>query len=259
MQKPFAERSPLLFALLLWVGVMALYLLLGGFAQALSLPLVSQLLLTTVPVTLLGLMVLLRLGWAGEVGLTRLPPGRTWWLFLFPLLAALRPALDGFGGVAGLEQVGLIAAVALLTGFAEELIYRGLLLRALLPLGRWTAALSLALLFGLLHLLSLTAGVSPVAAGVQALSGAAVGLLFGALWIRGRSLWPLVGLHALRNFTDMAAHGLMGPAQPALLAEAVTLVILAAHGLWVLRTTPDEADAAYPRQVVPSAVRDRGM
>lgn len=89
----------------------------------------------------------------------------------------------------------LILAVVVITPVAEELFFRGFLLQGLWrSFGSRVAVVVSALLFGLSHFggASLTA-VIPVAGGT------AIGLVFGAMFVRTRNLGVTVVAHALVN------------------------------------------------------------
>lgn len=79
--------------------------------------------------------------------------------------------------------------VSLTAGFCEELLFRGFLIWVLQPLvGPWLAALLSALLFGAAHAYQGPAGV--VRTGL-------FGLVFTAIVLLTRSLWPAIVLHAV--------------------------------------------------------------
>jgi uncharacterized protein len=77
----------------------------------------------------------------------------------------------------------LVLAVALSAGFAEEIFFRGIL-------QKWIGVWGQALVFGLMH----------IANGWMALLvTGSIGLLFGYLVKRGRSLWVVIVAHAFYN------------------------------------------------------------
>jgi len=79
--------------------------------------------------------------------------------------------------------------VSLTAGFCEELLFRGFLIWVLQPLvGLWLAALLSALLFGAAHAYQGLAGI--VRTGL-------LGLVFTAIVLMTRSLWPAIVLHAV--------------------------------------------------------------
>jgi membrane protease YdiL (CAAX protease family) len=93
----------------------------------------------------------------------------------------------------------------LLTGFGEELLFRGFLLTlmvAMLPSRyRWWAVVASALVFALWHLPSLVASGREGAQLLLRLAlPAASGLIFGAVYLWSRNLWFTAFLHGTTNY-----------------------------------------------------------
>ncbi|OLV19280.1 hypothetical protein BOO71_0003268 [Deinococcus marmoris] len=86
----------------------------------------------------------------------------------------------------------------LLVGFAEELMFRGILFEAfrtkLTPL---LTVLVTALLFASVHLINLIHGASLQGTGDQILNAFALGVMLGALRLRVASIYPLMLFHGL--------------------------------------------------------------
>ena len=125
-------------------------------------------------------------------------------------LACVVPALVGattlrWGGetVPRLLFVSLIHAFALApTGIAEELLLRGVPLKALSRGTHPVVAVTLTgLVFGALHL------TNPNASFVAALNVALVGAWFGAVAVRTGSLWMPFGLHVAWNYVEGVVFG----------------------------------------------------
>jgi membrane protease YdiL (CAAX protease family) len=119
------------------------------------------------------------------------------------LHAALRPA-NAF------DLLLSVAAIAVAPAFFEELLFRGVVLPALLRrLGAVAAVATSAALFGLIHLdvsfvlLGLTRHDLPTLLGAlyRVPFALAVGLGFGVLRVRSGSLWPSTLAHAFLNTT----------------------------------------------------------
>lgn len=90
---------------------------------------------------------------------------------------------------ANYQVVLAVFTTAVVPAFAEELLFRGLVLTNLLPYGRVTAILGSALLFGMMHQ---NAG--------QFLYATVAGLVLGYVYVRTRSIWCCVLLHFVNNF-----------------------------------------------------------
>ena len=93
-----------------------------------------------------------------------------------------------------------LASIALLPGFREELLFRGILFRWFEQFGgSWAALAITSALFGLAHIFNPNATwFSSIAIAVEA------GVLLGGAYMLTRSLWMAIGLHAAWNFTQGA-------------------------------------------------------
>lgn len=91
------------------------------------------------------------------------------------------------------QRLFLIVIAVVLAPLVEEYVYRYCLLEGLAPrLGDWKACLVVSLVFALGH------GELLAVPGLTVL-----GLIFGAVYLKTRSLWPSVLLHALWNATTL--------------------------------------------------------
>jgi CAAX protease family protein len=126
--------------------------------------------------------------------------------YRFGLLASLPMlAILPFGAPVRLDAAALVGSV-LLGPFAEEVLFRGFLLRQLHLWARWSAPVAIAtsaFAFGLAHLanVDMSAPNAVPLAAVEVAMTTGGGLLFGWIVVRWRSLWPAVGLHTFMNLT----------------------------------------------------------
>jgi membrane protease YdiL (CAAX protease family) len=142
-------------------------------------------------------------------------------LTLLPLLAGIKP-LDA-------STYGLLLAGYALTGFAEETMFRGVLVKLLERRSPLAIAAITAVLFGLAHLSNiLIRGNVPVIAA-QAIGAAAFGFGYAAIRQRTNTLVPLIVTHML---TDLFLQ--MGNL-PLIPVAVVQDVILFGAGLYLLR------------------------
>jgi hypothetical protein len=102
----------------------------------------------------------------------------------------------GDGGTSDLLRMAI--AVAILPGFMEELLFRGIMFRWIEELaGSWVALLLTSALFGLGHFYNPNAtAFSSFAIALEA------GVLLGGAYMLTRNLWLAIGLHAAWNFTQ---------------------------------------------------------
>lgn len=91
-----------------------------------------------------------------------------------------------------------------LTGFHEELLFRGLLLTRFNAIvrNRWLAVVICATLFGAVHAYQGTMGI---------MQTATIGLVLGIITTRTRSLWPAIIGHAVFNSMQLAMLPLLKP------------------------------------------------
>lgn len=98
----------------------------------------------------------------------------------------------------GETQWAYWSGIALMSGFAEEALVRGLLFRAVEKVaGSWIALGLSAAFFGVGHITNPnSSGFAAVAIALEA------GILLGAAYMLTRRLWLAVGLHTAWNFTQ---------------------------------------------------------
>ncbi|HEV2092485.1 MAG TPA: CPBP family intramembrane glutamic endopeptidase [Rubrobacter sp.] len=147
---------------------------------------------------LLAAALLLLTGLWREAGFNR-PIAKNLKLLWFPLFVG---ALTFSGGVfvAGFDALASTFLVVLVAVFAEELVFRGLLWRALAPGGPVGAMILTSLLAGVLALgRAATDGPWPEAVRITALTVCG-GFTYAALRWRTGSLWPVVFVHTAFAF-----------------------------------------------------------
>ena len=203
-----------------------------------------------------ALAILLALGlfaWAGwwrEAGFNLPYRPRNLRLLWFPLLVG---ALTLTGGVFVSGAASLIAAllIALVATVGEELLFRGVVWRALVPKGPVSAMVLTSLLSGILVFgRTATAGPWPEAVRLAALATCG-GFTFAALRWRTTSIWPAIVAHAtLALAADVAT---LGTTTYRLMMGLSTLGFVA-YGLFLLRNRDARADGGVTRPA-PARVR----
>jgi membrane protease YdiL (CAAX protease family) len=238
-QITFPHRHPYGAVALLFSTAIMIFLVSGTVVTLMELPAAS---LYIIAFTLLGIAcfsLLVKNRWWHEVGF-RLPfQRRLLWLFWLPFVPVVGNLLDGLR-VTDLRQTVLYFVMAVLSGFVEEVLFRGLMLRALLPTGIWRAALITAALFGGMHILNVLAISSLAYALLQVGYATAIGFCYAALVIRTGTIWPLILAHFLTNFAGFMAAGAAGTtgavAARELIFSAVYMVIFTVYGIYLLRS-----------------------
>jgi membrane protease YdiL (CAAX protease family) len=126
--------------------------------------------------------------------------------------AAFLAAVVGLVAALGFYQVETVQpwtavlaplAIAVMSGYTEEIMFRGVLLRIVEEsLGTWLALLISSLLFGVVHASNPGATVvSTMAIVLEA------GVLLGAVYVLTRRLWMAIGTHFAWNFTQAGIFG----------------------------------------------------
>jgi uncharacterized protein len=198
--------------------------------------------------TMLAIVLLAWTGWWREAGFDRPSQWRNLRLLLFPLLVC---ALTFSGGVFGTGPASLVSAfiIALIAALGEEIVFRGLLWRALVPAGPVRAVLLTSLLSGLL-VLGRDAGPWPEAVRLMALTLCG-GFTYGALRWRTTSIWPVILTHTVFAFALSIAT--LGTFTYPLMMLLSTLGFVA-YGLYLLRNPRVRADGGLTKPA-PSRVR----
>lgn len=231
---PFAQRHPYWFVALLEVVTIAVYLLVGTVAYFTQLSNNWIYGSASLILSLVAALILTKMGWWKAVGFRWPNQPRDLWYFALPLLPAVITLMVGVE-VTSLVLLAEFFVITLLIGFAEEAIFRGLMLNALKAHGFWRAAIITALLFGLSHALNGLAGKSMAETGAQIFYAVAFGFTFAALVLKQGILWPLVIVHFLIDFVSFLQRPdfTIAPAWNVLLVVALA-VIFTAYGLFVM-------------------------
>lgn len=187
-------------------------------------------------ITSLGVLVYCRLmlewvkrtGQTAEIGLV-LPhiKGTADIMVLLPLLVppVLNAALFGYS-LLPLSAVLLAFGVAV----AEEVFFRGFLLRFLARLGDVAAPLVGSLFFGLFHFINVFGGADPLYTALQAFFAFGTGLAFCGTRRSSGSLLPCIIAHFLINLTGAES---VLPQASAVWALSLCGGLMAVWGLWL--------------------------
>ncbi|PRY20113.1 membrane protease YdiL (CAAX protease family) [Aliiruegeria haliotis] len=161
------------------------------------------------------------LGWARQARLTSRPAWSGFWYVLVPTMitlvmfgAAVLIASQGEADFSALISSGLPQSILLLVlfvGVFEEVLFRGILLHGFeLRIGPVAALFASSFVFGISHYVNWINGQSLAATHPQVIHAGLSGILYGAIALRTRSVWPGVLLHALWDFVVTMNHALIG-------------------------------------------------
>ena len=230
----FAERHPYWFVAILEIVVIVVYLIAGTIAHFLKLSNLGLYGLANLGLTVILAVLLTGMGWWKAVGF-RSPDRRGDLLyFLVPFIPMFINFIPGVE-VTSFGYLLQVFAITLMVGFAEEGIFRGLMLNALKAQGLWQAAMITALLFGLTHALNALTRKSLAENLAQICYALAIGFAFAALVLRTRLLWPLVLAHWLIDFINfIQIPGFTYPAPWNVLITVSIAVVFTAYGVYVM-------------------------
>lgn len=238
-QTLFPERHPYRVAGLLFTAAIVTFLVSGAVVATMELPPESLYIIAFVLLGALCMSLLAKNRWWRAVGLRRPYERRLLWLFWLPFVPVIGNLLDGIS-VTDPVQIFLFFTMALLSAFVEEILFRGLILGALLPTGIWRAAAISAALFGGMHILNVLSISNPAYALLQVGYATAIGFAYAALVIRTGTLWPLILAHFLTNFAGFMAAGGAGATGPVAAREMVFaagyMAFFSVYGINVLRS-----------------------
>jgi membrane protease YdiL (CAAX protease family) len=196
----------------------------------------------------LVLFILSDLGWLRPNGLAVQTGTYPWLIVVLPFVygATVYPLL--FTGKLSLNLrdpvlSALVAANGFAAGLMEELVFRGLILYALLRhwgshrSGLVKSLVTSSLLFSVPHALNVFAGSEPIRVAAQLVWAVLLGIVFGMLVLAGGNIWPVAALHGVLNAL-VHVNGLGEGVKPTALSAvllAIAPVPLLAYGVLLLR------------------------
>ena len=196
--KNFIEKHPFWFSLGFTVVIMQIL----GFAvvvvgaRILRFPELPVRAAAQAATTIVPLILIWRIGWWEDVGLGSTT--QNIYALAIPLTLTFFPLLLFGTTTMTSQRVSIFFLAVLFTGISEEVVYRGLFIRAFLPRGKWQAVLIPAVIFGFAHIVnSLGGGMSLGDNLVQIANAFFYGLMLGAVRLRINNIWPLIVLHTL--------------------------------------------------------------
>ncbi len=225
------EKNKLTFALV-WI---AAYVLLASFADSISVSIGTAKVVTAPVLAALSALLYLwisRNGLKTEFGLCQLQGTLADYLWFSPLLLLLTVNLwNGVRMNAPPTETALYIISMLFVGFLEELIFRGLLFKAMCPDGIKSAFIVSSLTFGMGHIVNLLNGADLLPTLLQICYAAAIGFLFTLIFHKGKSLWPCILTHSM--FNALSAFGVEPDSSGRILTAAALCVIPTAFSLWL--------------------------
>ena len=246
--KKLYDKSELTFTLV-WIGI---YVVLGSLANPISDAIgihSSAHAIVNVVMAVVLLSFVLKNGLAERYGLRRpVYPARTF-LFYFPLIVLATVNL-WFGAVMNLPPAGLACYLISMcaVGILEELIFRGLLFRAMAENNLTAAVIVSSITFGLGHIVNLFNGRGEdlFSALATVITAIAIGFLFVMVFHRGGSLLPCIICHSLVDMTSAFANAAAFTPTVEIAIRAGEIVMIAVYLLIITKTTPKPVAPATP-------------
>jgi hypothetical protein len=234
----FITHHPYLGAIFFFLLFFLLNLIAGPVVFVLALAPLLMVTVADIIIAIAGILIVLRLSWFRKAGFATLGRRSDLVLYLLPAAIALLALSEGIA-TSEASMVLLFAVSSLVIALAEETFFRGLIMQALVPVGVRRAVIVSAVLFGFPHLFNAAGGVwDPLFTVADTFAAFGIGVTFAALLFRTGTIWPLIFIHALVNFTALLALGsIIVPAQ-SLLSLAITAAagaVLTIYGLYLVR------------------------
>ena len=149
-----------------------------------------------------------------------------WFLSCMNLLSGFQPDYP----VPGLFYAAVSMA---LVGFAEELIFRGFLFKAMLKDGNVKAAVIVSsVTFGMGHIINLFTGHELIATLIQVVFAVAMGFVFTLVFYKSGSLLPGILAHSFIDVTSVLASD-EGSQSMNLIVHIVVIVVSVAYSLYL--------------------------
>lgn len=234
----FYQKNALGFSLV----CIAAYVVLFSLSDSLSAAVHVEKLITA-PVALLLTLVLYgflkKNSLREEYGLCAFQGNPKDFLYFLPLLLILTVNFwNGAAFTTHLPEALLFIVSMLCVGFLEEVIFRGLLFRAISRDNVKLAVFVSSITFGIGHIVNLLNGAEVLPTLLQICYATAIGFLFAVIFIRGKSLWPCIVTHGVMN--SLSLFGISGSRALDIITAVFLCLASAGYALWILKHTKKE-------------------
>lgn len=228
-------RRPVISAVAIFLIYLIVSTLLGLAAKAVF-PQFQPEFIALIALSILVALTLTFLGWWKEAGFNARSEWKRLPLVWIPLVVVIvLPFLKGVKIDGGWNTFLYFVVAYALTGFMEEGMMRGIIMRVLKPTGAVSSVLISALLFGLMHVGNLLYR-NPAIVLAQMLGAFVHGVGLGAIRWRNNSIWFVVILHGLH---DLFLHYTNFPSIP---LDVVQVTLLMLYGIYLLRDKEARAE-----------------
>jgi len=231
--KKLYEKSELTFAIVCIIAYVVLFSMADSFSQSLGFEKII-----TAPVSVLFALVLFfwiqKHSLSEKYGLCAFKGNWKHYLYFVPLLLIMTTNLwNGTSMTLSPGETALYVLSMLCVGFIEEVIFRGLLFKAICESSLKQAVLISSITFGIGHIVNLLNGADFLSTALQICYACAIGFLFTIIFYKGKSLMPCIITHSIVNALSVFA--VQGTQLLDMVTAAVLCVVSFAYALWILR------------------------
>lgn len=220
--KKLYQKSEIWFA----VGTIIVYVMVAGNLRGNFGDDSIWMMLGMIAMTAVLAVFLVQNGLCSKYGLDFLPKGKPYLYFIpFVLLSLANLYLGVQLHFSPLNQIFAIISMALV-GFLEEIIFRGLLFRAIEKESHTRALVISAVTFGAGHIINLLTGQATGETFIQIAYAIAIGFAFVLCFDRCGSLWPCIITHSLIDITSTLSASLNPLAEPSEKYQILTIMVI---------------------------------
>jgi len=221
--KSFVKNRPYLFTIIIFTIYSLFPAPIVISFKLLNLDMESLRLIIPIANSIFAIAVLYYLGWLKLAGFRKnVQDIHVLWFLL--VVVFVPTAMFGTVQIAANAVLFYLLAV-FFTGVSEEAFSRGVIINALLQKGKWPALLFAAVLFSIAHFSNLLfENFSFIEMLEKLWLTFSAAILYGALYLRTRNIWPLIVLHTLEDFIFVTS-GTAGPFTVTPLPASVHVVI----------------------------------
>ena len=236
--KKLYEKNELNFALI-WIGIYVVAFSLGeNISAAVG---VAKCVTTPLCVIMTGILYywIRQSGLQEKYGLCKMEGTAKSWLYFIPLV--LLASTNMWGGLrmnltvleAVLHVISMIGV-----GFLEEIIFRGLLFKAMSKTNVKSAILVSSLTFGMGHIVNLLNGREVLETLLQLCYAIAIGFVFVIIFYVGKSLWPCIIAHAVINCLSAFSNQEIASVSRSVFAAVFLCVVSFGYAAYILKKHP---------------------
>lgn len=238
--KKIYDKNETNFALI-WIGIYVVLLSIGdsvsasvGIAKSVTAPI-------SVVLTAVLYLWIRKYDLKEKYGLCKFKGSLKQYLFFIPLLLlASTNVWYGLKLNLTITESVLYVISMLCVGFLEEVIFRGLLFKALCAANVKSAIIISSVTFGIGHIVNLLNGSAVAETCMQICYAIAIGFLFTIIFYKGKGLWPCIIAHSVINslsgFANADARNMTGD----IVAAVFICIVCITYSLYILHVTKEK-------------------